>query len=355
MLEAGMHESSWRLSRGARGPRVASALALALWAWLIAAPAARAAGPTIVSLEFDDGLAEHDAAGALVASYGMSATFFVNSGRLGASGYLTSSQVQGLEDDGHEIGGHTIDHVHLPAKSHAEQVRQVCDDRAALLDYDLVVDNFAYPFGDLDAASQQVLADCGYKSGRDVGGIVTPGSCSGCPYAESLPPKDRYATRTPGSIRKTTTLSNLKGYVTQAQGHGGGWVQIVMHHVCNGCDEYSVSQSILTAFLAWLDEERASGRLTVKTVRAALAASSPFGPEPSQNVSPRLVIYTGDRGGAGPWWAQGQDLAASAGWQQARWTAAPVPAEVALLSVGLELPGPGTLILDDLLRIDATP
>ena len=44
----------------------------------------------------------------------------------------------------------------------------------------------------------------------------------------------------------TTSLATLEGYVTQAEQHGGGYVQIVIHHLCSTgtCDDAPPSVSI---------------------------------------------------------------------------------------------------------------
>jgi len=63
----------------------------------------------------------------------------------------------------------------------------------------------------------------------------------------------------------------MEQFVTQAQDAGGGWVQIVMHHVCPQapCDP-SVEASGVTAdqlgqFLVWLSIEVDAGRVQVET------------------------------------------------------------------------------------------
>jgi hypothetical protein len=114
------------------------------------------------------------------------------------------------------------------------------------------VESFAYPYGHFDDQTKAIVEACGYNSARTVKGIVSPGQCPGCPYAESLPPADTYATRTPENVFSTTTLETLEGFVTQSEQHGGGWVQIVFHHVCDGCGTYAISAGDLAQFLDWL-------------------------------------------------------------------------------------------------------
>src|SRR5262245_48278662 len=68
---------------------------------------------TVVSLTFDDSLADQYQTGAMLAARGMRGTYYVNSGRTGLSGYLTQSQLRSLANGGHEIAGHTVSHVNL--------------------------------------------------------------------------------------------------------------------------------------------------------------------------------------------------------------------------------------------------
>jgi len=225
---------------------------------------ATAALGTIVSLSFDDTSGDQYAARSILAAHGMHATFFMNGSRIGRSGYLTLQQVDDLVADGHEIAGHTVSHVDLTTVDANEQVRQICDDRVTLLGLGFDVRNFAYPFGAENAVVEQVVQSCGYDSARGVGGVVSPASCFGCPYAESVPPGVPYHLRTPDSIKVDTTLADIEQYVTQAEQHGGGWVPFVMHHVCDGCNTNAVSAATLTAFLDWLQPRSAIGT-TVKT------------------------------------------------------------------------------------------
>ncbi|HZC51862.1 MAG TPA: fibronectin type III domain-containing protein, partial [Mycobacterium sp.] len=116
-----------------------------------------------------------------------------------------------------------------------------------------------------------------YNSARGVSGIKSPDGCASCATAETIPPADPFLTRTPSSIKATTTLADMEGLVTQAEDHGGGWVQLVMHHVCEpgstGCsDVYSMSPTIFGQFLDWLQTRSAQGTV-VKTVDQVIGGS----------------------------------------------------------------------------------
>jgi peptidoglycan/xylan/chitin deacetylase (PgdA/CDA1 family) len=251
-----------------------------------------AAAETVVSLELDDAWASQYDLRPELAARGLPATFFVNSGFLGRSGRLTAAQVSALAADGNEIGGHTIDHADLTTLPLDQRRREVCDDRVALLGQGLAVTNFAYPYGHHDAATEQVVADCGYNSARTIGGIASPVGCAACPYAETIPPAARYATRTPDNVRATDTLASLQTLVTQAEDHGGGWVQIVLHQICGGCGPYGAPRSLIVDLLDWLMSRRSRGTV-VRTVAAVVGGSVQPGVPAQPAVRPGNLLANG--------------------------------------------------------------
>lgn len=271
-----MKHTVWRL-----GERAGLSLLVALVAATVPATVPRAAeaaqvaqaivtSPTTVSLTFDDGTADQLQAAQLLENNGLKGTFYVNSGRIGTGDYLSAGQLQQLQANGHEIGGHTISHADLTALGSAEQQHQICDDRTALTNLGLKADNFAYPFGAYNASVEQLVRGCGYRSGRTVGGI----SCSGCDVAENIPPADSFAVQTPNSIKADTSLATMQSYVTRAENGGGGWVVLVMHRICNSCETYAVSPSTLEAFVPWLQARAAQGTV-VRTVGQVLGGGDP--------------------------------------------------------------------------------
>jgi peptidoglycan/xylan/chitin deacetylase (PgdA/CDA1 family) len=232
-----------------------AALGLAL------AGTARADAQTVVSLTFDDTLSSQYQIRSTLSGHAMHATFFVNSGRVDTSGYMTKTKLLALQSDGNEIAGHTVNHIDLATVDADERARQVCDDRDTLLGWGFTITNFAYPFGLNDPALEQVPPACGYDAARNNTGIGAAG-----PAAETIPPADRFAIRTVAEVVSTTTLADLQQAVTSAEAAGGGWVMFVFHNVCDACGTYAVSPSVLTAFLDWLQARAATGTV-VGTLR----------------------------------------------------------------------------------------
>ncbi len=237
--------------------------------------AAGAATNTIVSIEFDDGLARQYQTRSLLSARGMHATYYDNSSaRPPEFNTMSESQLRDLADDGNEIGGHTLDHADLTTVGTAEATRQICTDRTELRAEGFNALSFAYPYGHFNATIENVAKNCGYTSARGVDGIVTPEGCGGnCPFAESIPPKDAFATRTPENADEDTPLSELEGFVTQAEQHGGGWVQLVFHDICSPgptCDFYSIPPAQFATLLDWI-AARASNGTIVRTVGEVMA------------------------------------------------------------------------------------
>ena len=253
-----------------RGLALATALVLAVTSLTLVAPPAGAAPndpPTVVSLTFDDGNSDQMAAAAIMKARNMPGTFYINSGAIGMSGFLTRDQLTTLAADGHEIGGHTLNHTDLTTLPTDEARRQICLDRANLHGWGLQPRSFAYPFAVLTPTVRGLVAECGYNSARGLGDIESRFGCVGCPHAETVPPSSPYETKALDQVDSTWTLQDFKDAVTNAESDGGGWVQLTFHNFCGTvCTELSVTESVFTQFLDWLALRKATNNTSVKTV-----------------------------------------------------------------------------------------
>jgi peptidoglycan/xylan/chitin deacetylase (PgdA/CDA1 family) len=239
---------------------------------------------TVVSLTFDDAWSDQSVVPSMLASSGMHGTFYVNSGNVGSSpSFLGWSQLQSFQGAGNEIAGHTINHVDLTTVSLAEAQRQVCQDRRALMSQGLAIADFAYPYGDYNTSTDSILQGCGYNSGRRSWGLCSPAQ-TGCPAVETIPPQNRWEIRTQASVRSVTTVQDLENAVMNAEATGG-WITLVFHHVCDGCDSYAITQSNLQAFLDWLQPRSASGTV-VKTVHEVMGGSLQPAPSVADQTPP---------------------------------------------------------------------
>ena len=236
---------------------------------------AHAATPlTVVTIQFDDGNADVFQWLGPLNNHGFPATFYVNSGTIGTTGHLTWAQLTSLVQAGNEVGSHTIDHVDLKKLKLADARFQVCQDRVNLFNHGIMAESFAYPFGSFNSSVEmQVVQYCGDNSARGVSGVNDK-----TVFAETIPPLDPYATRTPADPKQGTTVATIEGYVTAAEQNGGGWVQLTFHHICNSCDAYSITLANMQALLDWLSTQVANGSVAVKTTGQVIGGTfvTPF-------------------------------------------------------------------------------
>ena len=270
-------------------------LATMLTLTLASAGASPAASPhLVVSLTFDDGYDNHaTAAGPILAAHGMVGTFFVPSGFVGTSGYMTWAQVSGLAAAGNEIGGHTIHHYDLTTVSTAVAEQEICGDRDTLLSHGFAVTDFAYPDGHYNAALELIAQHCGYNSARTTS--WNGATCWG-PCTESIPPQDPYATNIV-AFGGDQTLAAIENSITTAETYGG-WAQILIHRVCDGCGKSAMSPSDLNALLDWLQPRAAQGTV-VETVGQVIGGGVNPAVSPTAASAPPAPTLTSATGGAG--------------------------------------------------------
>ncbi len=259
---------------------------------VIAPPPAAAATNTIVSLTFDDGQeSQYAVAMSMMGPRGLKGTFYINSAMVGSSGYyMTWPQIHDIAAAGNEIGGHTLHHVNLNNVDATTARTEVCDDRSALIAQGFTqVTSFAYPEAAANATAQQIVRECGYDTGRTVGDLWNEG-----PYAETIPPQDPYRVRTTEGTTTGTTLEDLKAMVTDAETHGGGWVPLVFHGICdNQCtNSNTVTTATFTAFLDWLAPRSADGTV-VRTVAQAFGSTPPPPPPPPPAIPTTSIACNG--------------------------------------------------------------
>ncbi|WP_082207342.1 polysaccharide deacetylase family protein [Corallococcus macrosporus] len=248
-------------------------LAMVLGVWGGGVWAATPGARTVVTLAFDDGLAEHRQVLDMLSASGLKATFYIISGRVGQSSYMTVDDLRRLAAAGHDIGGHTLQHGELLTMAPQAQRQEICEDRLRLLSWGFAPTSLAFPFGSNDAAVNQMAAACGYNSARDVRGLVD--TCGSCPPAETIPPFDPYELRTPATVTRDDGLETMQAWVTSAEAAGGGWVIIVFHFVEPDCTKhtYCVKTDVLREFMGWLSQ-RASLGTEVRTVQDIMGGAA---------------------------------------------------------------------------------
>jgi peptidoglycan/xylan/chitin deacetylase (PgdA/CDA1 family) len=229
------------------------------------APAKPAATPTpalkpvIVSLTFDDGDADNFAILPALQQYGLHATFYIPSGLVGKPNYMTWDQLKALQMAGNEIGGHSYDHTKLGGLGTAPLQHEICDDRQNLIAHGLSPVSFAYPFGNYDAGAKEMVQQCGYAGARTIAG-----------GPQRFPLADRFAVRAMPYVVSDTDLPKMQRYVTGSRSEGAGWVVLIFHHVCDGCDYYAIRPDVLNQLIHWLARQQSLGTVKVETFGEAV-------------------------------------------------------------------------------------
>ena len=224
-------------------------------------------GKTVVSITFDDSLANQYVVEPMLTAHGMHATFYVITDSIGVSGHLSLAQLKQLAADGDEIGSHTVDHVRLQTVPVDEQLRQLCNSRNRLLALGFPVTTFAYPFSNYGDIAKSSVRACGYNGAR------RPGLGGDNPSAGPLVPTDPYEIPAVQSFSSDTTLADMEAAVTSAENSGGGWVPLVFHSVClDACRSNAVSPNVLAAFIDWL-AARGDAGTSVRTMAQVLGGS----------------------------------------------------------------------------------
>lgn len=269
-------------------------------AWLVSVPpGAQAAGETVVSLTFNDGLmSQYTNARPVLQAHAITGTFYVSSKVIEANapGYMAKWHVDDLYRDGNEVGGLTKDHIDLtdPGTSLAYKQDQVCGDKTQLTSLGYDPRSFSYPFAAVNPAAESIVQGCGYLSGRTVGGLY-----AGNP-ANAIPPTDPFWISTVGSPPTPVQLGELQDAVNAASSNGGGWVPIAFDNVCGAsgpdydacmASYHPIDSGVLSAFLDWLQNGAPAGT-SVARVRDVMGAPA----QPVLPPRPTVVSLTFDDG-----------------------------------------------------------
>jgi peptidoglycan/xylan/chitin deacetylase (PgdA/CDA1 family) len=225
-------------------------------------PAANA--ETVVSFTFDDGLSSAPAAGSILTAQGIKATFYIITGEVGTSGFVTWPNVAKLAAEGHEIGAHTVTHPDLPTLTPSEQEEQICGSRKQLEEHGYAPHTFAYPHGDFNLESVRLVQTCEFSSARLFGtyqgGDSPSDGTSIYPEPYSIP--NSYELSTQGSPERRIQLQDLENDYVWGE---DGWVIIALHGICPSslspkesecASQYGpTSEKVLEQYAAWVGEQ----------------------------------------------------------------------------------------------------
>jgi len=219
----------------------------------------------LVSLTFDDGYDNEYTQGLpLLQKYGFNSTQFIITQDVNLAGYLTTAQVQALDQAGQEIGSHTVTHNDLLTETAGNTTTpgtydyEIAQSQSTLEQWlsgkpvtDLAYPNGLYNAGIMNEAKQYYTAARGVEDGLNSKDNFSP-------YALKVQ-----------NVYNTTTTAQVADWVKQAQATNT-WLIIVYHSV----DPTGANGSIYNATPTQLDSQlsaiKTSG-VAVETLAQAFA------------------------------------------------------------------------------------
>ncbi len=213
----------------------------------------------LVSVDFDDGWKNIYTNGLpLLTKYGIPSTQYIISGNIGATGYMTQTQIKAFQTQGSEIGSHSVTHPDLTTLTAAQLTTELSQSQTTLRkDFgNTVATEFATPYG---SYNDNVLTGIKkyYVSHRSTD--------VGFNSKDSFNPYNIVVQ----NVVATTTNAQVKAWVAQALAQKT-WLVLVYHQVENtvaAADTDAVKTANLNTQLSYI---KSSG-ITVKTQAAALA------------------------------------------------------------------------------------
>jgi len=206
-----------------------------------------------VSLTFDDGwkcIFENGVP--ILQRFGMKATFYVISGYLDAfqyPQYMNEEDIRALHRAGHEIGCHTVSHRHLPQEPYPLIEAEVTRSRDYLSNMGFPVDTFAYPYGEYDDRTIEIVRRSGFFAARS----TIPGL--------NLPGTDPLLLQVQ-AVKAGTTIQEVRQWIEAAKSENA-WLILMFHQIDHEGREWSATPEMLQAVV---DCVRESG-LRTATVR----------------------------------------------------------------------------------------
>lgn len=213
-----------------------------------------------VTLTFDDANAsQYRYVYPLLQAAGQKGVIYVPTGLVPQTDYISWNNLLYLQNQGWEIGGHTVTHAELPTLSLSSVKTEVNQCSADLMSHGLNAANFATPFG---AYSPAVIAEIAktYDSQRGFHDL----GYNAWPY-------NKYFLHIKYVTNKTT-LAEAKTWVDEALA-GNHWLIISFHEVLpvvEPDDEYTWDTSTFTSFVAYINQKG----VKTKTIKEVLSRSN---------------------------------------------------------------------------------
>ncbi len=213
-------------------------------------------------INFDDNWkSQYANAKAILDEYQFKSTFYVVCDYVGGKNRMTWQQVQTLQDDGHEIGSHTMNHENLDQITQDSKYNEIVQSKKCIEDRGLKVNSFSYPFnsGDDNQETLELVSntyDFARTAGGDGGGSDHMGNYEG--YERyTIVGWSHDAERKENSYSDLQMLDAFKDYVNQydEKSPNVGTIPIIIYHnIDDDKGTYSTSIDLFRSEMRYLYE-----------------------------------------------------------------------------------------------------
>lgn len=213
-------------------------------------------------INFDDNWkSQYENAKAILDEYQFKATFYVVCDYVEGKNRLTWQQIQTLQEEGHEIGSHTMNHENLDQITHDSKYNEIVQSKKCIEDRGFKVSSFSYPFnsGDDNQETLELVSntyDFARTAGGDAGGSDNMGNYKG--YERyTIVGWSHDAERKENSHSDLQMLDAFKDYVNQYDGKSsnvGSIPIIIYHNIDDNNDAYSTSIDLFRSEMRYLYE-----------------------------------------------------------------------------------------------------
>ncbi len=219
----------------------------------------------MVLINFDDNWkSQYENAKAILDEYQFKSTFYVVCDYADGKNRLTWQQIQKLQEEGHEIGSHTMNHDNLDQITPDSKYDEIVESKKCIEDRGLDVNSFSYPFnsGDDDQETLDLVSNT-YDFARTAGG---DSSHTGKDHFGNYEGYERYtivgwshdAERKENSYSDLQMLDAFKEYVNQydeESPNAGSIIPIIIYHnIDDDGGTYSTSIDLFRSEMQYLYE-----------------------------------------------------------------------------------------------------
>lgn len=123
-------------------------------------------------INFDDGwLSQYDNAKPILDKYQFKGTFYIVCDYVEGKNKMTWEQIHALDNEGHEIGSHTMGHENLDSISADAKIHEIVASKKCIEEEGINVNSFSYPFNSGDDNKETLdLVSKNYDFARTAGG-----------------------------------------------------------------------------------------------------------------------------------------------------------------------------------------